>query len=97
MEECGLGATQHFLKDLLYMARRRGLKLIYVSHSLPPLEVLSNFTLLLFDMGPLTARVVRELRLPIPLSSLKVGEAWLITGPGLPKKVKFPLWGILDE
>ena len=90
IEEGGAGVNVYFLKTLLMMARRRGVKLFFISQALPPLELLNSFTLLLFDMGPQTQRVIYELKAPIPLKKLKVGEAWLIDGPSLPKKVKFP-------
>ena len=90
IEEGGAGVNVYFLKTLLMIARRRGVKLLFVSQTLPPLELLNSFTLLLFDLGPQAQRVAYELKAPIPIKRLKVGEAWLIDGPGFPKKVKFP-------
>jgi hypothetical protein len=86
IEEGGMGARTTFLKHILALARRRRIKIIHISQTLPPFEVLSNFEVLLFDSDWKTRRALGA---PIPDSPLKPGECWWVRRAGTPKKLKF--------
>ncbi|AKG39058.1 hypothetical protein MA03_07160 [Infirmifilum uzonense] len=92
IEEAGMGATQYFLRSLLYLSRRRGVRIIYISHALPPTELIADFDLLLFDAGSIAYKLLSELRLPIPApAGLRPGEAWWVRGTKA-RKIQFPPW-----
>ncbi|MEM3944689.1 MAG: DUF87 domain-containing protein, partial [Thermofilaceae archaeon] len=78
IEEGAMGATAEYLKDLIVLSRRRNTKLIWISQSLPPTELLTSFTLLIGDPGPLRHEWSRLLGLPIP--ELRRGEFLLYDG-----------------
>ena len=86
VEEGGMGARTSFLKRLVALARRRNVKVLFISQSLPDSEVLDNFEILLFDAGYATRR---ELRAPIPDSQLRPGECWWVRRAGPPVKLRF--------
>jgi DNA polymerase III delta prime subunit len=89
IEEGGMGARTTFLKHVLALARRRWIKIIFISQALPPFEVLPNFEILLFDSD---WRTRRELGAPIPHSPLKPGECWWVQRAERPVKLKFKPW-----
>ncbi|MEM4455129.1 MAG: DUF87 domain-containing protein [Thermofilaceae archaeon] len=66
IEEGAMGSTEHYLKDLVVLSRRRNIKLLWISQSLPPEELLPNFVLFLGDPGPLRHEWSRLLGLPLP-------------------------------
>jgi hypothetical protein len=87
IEEGGMGARTTFLRHLLALARRRGVKVIFITQGpLPPAELRSSFELLLFDCD---WELRRSLRAPILDSPLKPGECWWVRRGGEPKKQKF--------
>ncbi|MEM1930104.1 MAG: hypothetical protein QXH81_09060 [Thermofilaceae archaeon] len=86
IEEGAMGATEHYLKDLVTLARRRGVKLLYVAQSLPPEELLPSFVLCIGDPGPLWDRWSRLLGVPLP-RHLGWGEFIVYDGHGV-KKVR---------
>ena len=86
VEEGGMGARITFLRHLLALARRRGVKLIFISQSMPPAEIRQSFELLLFDTD---WEIRRALRAPIPDGDLQPGECWWVRRGGLPKKLRF--------
>ncbi|MEM3943820.1 MAG: DUF87 domain-containing protein [Thermofilum sp.] len=88
IEEGGMGATLEYLKDLIALARRRGIRLVYVSQVLPPEPLLPSFVLCLGDPGNLGAEWSRILGLPMP--RLGRGEFLIIEWRKVRKvKVKF--------
>jgi len=87
VEEGGMGARSTFLKHVLALARRRRTKIIFISQTLPPPELLPNFELLLFDCD---WRTRRELGAPIPHSPLEPGECWWVRRAERPLKFRFP-------
>jgi hypothetical protein len=87
VEEGGMGARTTFLKHILALARRRWIKIIFISQTLPPPELLPNFEVLLFDCD---WRTRRELGAPIPHSPLKPRECWWVRRAERPLKFRFP-------
>jgi hypothetical protein len=87
IEEGGMGARATFLKHILALARRRRIKIIHISQTLPPFEVLSNFEVLLFDSDWKTRRALGA---PIPDSPLRPGECWWVRRAERPVKFRFP-------
>jgi DNA polymerase III delta prime subunit len=76
IEEGGMGARTTFLRHLLAHARRRGVRVIFVTQGpLPPPELRQNFEILLFDADP---ALRHELRVAVPDRPLAVGECWWI-------------------
>ncbi|MEM4688973.1 MAG: hypothetical protein QXH65_07560, partial [Thermofilaceae archaeon] len=49
IEEGGMRATLEYLKGLFALARRRGVRLLWISQQLPPEELLTNFVLCIGD------------------------------------------------
>jgi len=88
IEEGGMRATLEYLKGLFALARRRGVRLLWISQQLPPEELLSNFVLCIGDPGPLRAEWSRRLGLPIP--RLGRGEFLIFDGNTV-KKVRVKL------
>jgi len=87
IEEGGMGARITFLRHLLALARRRRVKVIFITQGpLPPAELRSSFEILLFDCD---WEMRRSLRAPIPDSQLGVGECWWVRRSGALKKLKF--------
>ena len=87
IEEGGMGARTTFLRHLLALARRRKVRVIFVTQGpLPPPELRSSFEILLFDCD---WELRRSLRAPILDSPLKPGECWWVRRGGEPKKQKF--------
>jgi hypothetical protein len=87
IEEGGMGKCTTFLRHLLALARRRGVKVIFISQGpSPPPELRGSFEVLLFDSDP---ELRRTLRAPIPDSPLKPGECWWVRRAGAPKKLRF--------
>jgi DNA polymerase III delta prime subunit len=89
IEEGGMGARTTFLRHLLALARRRKVRVVFITQGpLPPPELLHSFELLLFDT---TWGLRKELRAPILDSALRPGECWWVRRGGKPKKQKFKL------
>jgi len=87
IEEGGMGARTTFLRHLLALARRRNVKVMFITQGpLPPPELRSSFEILLFDCD---WELRRSLRAPIPDSQLGVGECWWVRRSGAPKKLRF--------
>jgi DNA polymerase III delta prime subunit len=87
IEEGGMGARTTFLRHLLALARRRKVRVVFITQGpLPPPELLHSFELLLFST---TWETRRSLRAPIPDSHLGVGECWWVRRDGAPKRLKF--------
>jgi len=86
IEEGGMGARETFLKRLLAEARRAGVKLVFITHSLPDYDLRQSFEILLFDHDPLIPRL---LNVAIPYSKLTPGECWWIRRGGSAKKLRF--------
>lgn len=88
IEDGGWGATKNFLRVILADARRKGVKIIYVTDNLPPPAVLTNFALVVFNPG--VARYLWTRRLGIPIPPLKQGEALYYDGV-LMKRIRIQL------
>ncbi|MEM4029952.1 MAG: hypothetical protein QXO02_08665, partial [Thermofilaceae archaeon] len=88
IEEGGMRATLEYLKGLFALARRRGVRLLWISQQLPSEELLSNFVLCIGDPGPLRDQWSRLLGLPIP--RLGRGEFLIFDGNTV-KKVRVRL------
>jgi energy-coupling factor transporter ATP-binding protein EcfA2 len=87
IEEGGMGARTTFLRHLLALARRRNIRLVFVTQGpLPPPELRSSFEILLFDCD---WELRKQLRAPIPDDGLSPGECWWVRRGGLPKKLRF--------
>ena len=87
VEEGGMGARTTFLRHLMALARRRGVRVVFVTQGpLPPPELRQNFEVLLFDSDP---ELRRQLRAAIPDGDLKPGECWWVRRDGTAKKQKF--------
>lgn len=86
IEEGGMGARTTFLRHLLALARRRGVKLIFISQSMPPAEIRQSFEILLFDCDP---ELRRALRAAIPDGNLEPGECWWVRRDATAKKLRF--------
>jgi len=90
IEEGGMGARTTFLRHLLAHARRRGVRVIFITQGpLPPPELRQSFELLLFDSDP---ALRRELGAPIPHSPLELGECWWVRRAERPLKFRFKPW-----
>jgi DNA polymerase III delta prime subunit len=87
VEEGGMGARTTFLRHLLALARRRNIRLIFVTQGplLSP-ELRQNFEVLLFDSDP---ELRRALRAAIPDGNLEPGECWHVRRDGTAKKLRF--------
>ncbi|MEM4455397.1 MAG: DUF87 domain-containing protein [Thermofilaceae archaeon] len=88
IEEGGMRATLEYLKGLFALARRRGVRLLWISQQLPPEELLTNFVLCIGDPGPLRGQWSLLLGLPIP--ELRRGEFLIFDGK-MVKKVRVRL------
>ena len=86
IEEGGMGARTTFLRHLMAHARRRGVKVVFISQSMPPAEVRQSFEVLVFDTD---WELRRALRAPIPDAPLRPGECWWVRRGGAPKKLRF--------
>jgi DNA polymerase III delta prime subunit len=87
IEEGGMGARTTFLKHLMAHARRRNVKVVFVSQTMPPAEIRQNFEVLLFDTDWETRRTLKA---PILDSPLKPGECWWVRRAERPLKFRFP-------
>jgi len=86
IEEGGMGARATYLYHLMREARKARTRIIYLSQTLPPAEILQSTELLLFDTN---WQIRKELRAPIPDSELRLGECWWVRRAGAPKKLRF--------
>ena len=87
IEEGGMGARTTFLRHLMALARRRNVRLIFITQGpLPPPELRQSFEVLLFDSDP---ELRRALRAAIPDSALQPGECWWVRRDGTARKQKF--------
>jgi DNA polymerase III delta prime subunit len=87
VEEGGMGARTTFLRHLMALARRRNVRLIFITQGpLPPPELRQSFEVLLFDSDP---ELRRALRAAIPDSALQPGECWWVRRDGTARKQKF--------
>jgi DNA polymerase III delta prime subunit len=86
IEEGGMGARSTYLYHLMREARKARTRIIYLSQTLPPAEILQSAELLLFDTN---WQIRKELRAPIPDSELRPGECWWVRRAGAPKKLRF--------
>jgi DNA polymerase III delta prime subunit len=90
IEEGGMGARTTFLRHLMAHARRRGVRVVFITQGpLPPPELRENFEILLFDCDP---AMRYELRAAVPDSSIKPGECWWIRRGERPLPLKFKPW-----
>jgi DNA polymerase III delta prime subunit len=86
IEEGGMGARTTFLRHLLAHARRRNVRVLFITQGpLPPPELRSSFEILLFDSDP---EIARSLHAPIT-SPLKPGECWWVRRGERPIKFDF--------
>jgi hypothetical protein len=89
VEEGGMGARNTYLRHLLALARRRGVRIIFITQGpLPPPELRQSFEIILFDSDP---ELRRQLRAAIPDGDLKPGECWHVRRDGTAKKLRFKL------
>jgi DNA polymerase III delta prime subunit len=88
IEEGAMGARTTFLRHLLALARRRGVRIVFISHSMPPAEIRQNFELLLFDSDP---ELRRALRAAVSDNHLSPGECWWVRRDATAKKLRFKL------
>jgi hypothetical protein len=87
IEEGGMGARTTFLRHLLAHARRRGVRVIFITQGpLPPPELRQSFEVLLFDSDP---AIRYELRAAVPDRPLAVGECWWIRRGERPLPFRF--------
>jgi DNA polymerase III delta prime subunit len=87
IEEGGMGARTTFLRHLMALARRRGVRVVFVTQGpLPPPELRQSFEILLFDCDQ---ELRRALRVAVPESDLKPGECWHVRRDGTARKQKF--------
>jgi hypothetical protein len=90
IEEGGMGARTTFLRHLLAIARRKEVKVVFITQGpLPPPELRSSFEVLLFDCD---WEMRRTLRAPLSDSPLKQGECWWVRRAEKPIKLKFKPW-----
>jgi len=73
------GVPGEWISDLVALARRRGVRIIYVSQSLPPASLLPSFELVLFTPYVTTQR----LQLPLPTDPATDRGVWWVGALGV--------------